>query len=492
MKKHEKGLLKDISLSLLKVGAIGFGGGSALIPVINDEIVEKKKLLSKETYTDHTVISNITPGALPVKLGMLAGAHTCGTAGMLIGAYSVALFGTVLTVLLLSFLSVLGDKAIGVVECASVGISVYIIYLLLHYCKKVLTDSKKQNFSVQAIVIMILSAILTCGKEIRAAASAFIGQNTFSDTKAFFDISTIELLLLAFFVIFFANGKPKKLRAALSIPIGIVYVALCGYSPLAQPDIAVYYKAAMMLLAAGAAVYDAKKSGRSSGEKISAKAVIIGIGAFSAVIAAGALVAIFATNNADIPAYLLNGFVSTVTSFGGGEAYLTVADGIFVAGGIIDAGELYSQILPIANTLPGPILVKILAGIGYIIGYESNGVIGGFATALLGFSTGIGATCIVCIIVDAVYRTFSQLQSLKLMKIWILPVICGLLITTMISMLTQSFSITADSALGIDGGITVIAAVFVLTHNLKTKTKISDVFIILIDGGITLALPLLI
>ena len=36
--------------SMLKVGIIGFGGGNALIPVIQQEVVKEKKLITKEEY----------------------------------------------------------------------------------------------------------------------------------------------------------------------------------------------------------------------------------------------------------------------------------------------------------------------------------------------------------------------------------------------------------------------------------------------------------
>ena len=59
-------------LSFLKVGTIGFGGGSALIPVVEKELVQGQKAMSDADYLKHTVVANITPGALPVKLGQHA------------------------------------------------------------------------------------------------------------------------------------------------------------------------------------------------------------------------------------------------------------------------------------------------------------------------------------------------------------------------------------------------------------------------------------
>ncbi|MEI3279984.1 MAG: hypothetical protein V8R46_04070 [Eubacterium ramulus] len=63
--------------------------------------------------------------------------------------------------------------------------------------------------------------------------------------------------------------------------------------------------------------------------------------------------------------------ISAVISFGGGDAYLAVANGMFVNTGMIGYDDFYSKIASVANGLPGSILCKILAGVGYIFGCQS-------------------------------------------------------------------------------------------------------------------------
>lgn len=54
--------------TMLKIGCIGFGGGSALIPVMEEELVEKKSYISEEDFSGSMMIASITPGALPVEI----------------------------------------------------------------------------------------------------------------------------------------------------------------------------------------------------------------------------------------------------------------------------------------------------------------------------------------------------------------------------------------------------------------------------------------
>lgn len=70
--------------------------------------------------------------------------------------------------------------------------------------------------------------------------------------------------------------------------------------------------------------------------------------------------------------FAVRGLISAVLSFGGGDAYLAVANGMFVNTGMISHDDFYFQIASVANGLPGSILCKILAGVGYILGCQDG------------------------------------------------------------------------------------------------------------------------
>ena len=85
--RDQKPGIRSLFFSFLKIGFIGFGGGSALIPVVERELVSEKKEMDPETYTRHTIVANITPGALPVKLGATCGHELGGIGGSLISSF---------------------------------------------------------------------------------------------------------------------------------------------------------------------------------------------------------------------------------------------------------------------------------------------------------------------------------------------------------------------------------------------------------------------
>ncbi len=60
--------LVQMLVSMNKIGLIGFGGGNALIPVIQQEVVEEKGFITGEEYEKDIVAAALTPGVLPQKL----------------------------------------------------------------------------------------------------------------------------------------------------------------------------------------------------------------------------------------------------------------------------------------------------------------------------------------------------------------------------------------------------------------------------------------
>ena len=115
--------LGKLLISMLKVGCIGFGGGNALVPVIEKEIVKEQKLVSQKEYNKFIVAANITPGALPVEIAVALGKTVAGIPGMLLSPICIALPGVLATLLIIVAFSKFSASAITQVQYVSVGIS---------------------------------------------------------------------------------------------------------------------------------------------------------------------------------------------------------------------------------------------------------------------------------------------------------------------------------------------------------------------------------
>jgi len=81
--------LLTIFLAFLKVGALTFGGGYAMLPVIQREVVERKKWLQYDLFIDSLIITQSVPGPLALNISIIVGQRLRGVKGGLTAALGV-------------------------------------------------------------------------------------------------------------------------------------------------------------------------------------------------------------------------------------------------------------------------------------------------------------------------------------------------------------------------------------------------------------------
>lgn len=84
-------IIFDIFLSIFKIGAFTFGGGYAMIPLIEEEVVNNKGWLSKEEFVDILIVAQSLPGALAVNTSIFLGYKISGILGAITTLIAVIL-----------------------------------------------------------------------------------------------------------------------------------------------------------------------------------------------------------------------------------------------------------------------------------------------------------------------------------------------------------------------------------------------------------------
>jgi len=102
-----------------KAGTFTFAGGLAMLPVIEKDIVEKYKMLSKEDFLEYATLAQTLPGVIAVNCASFIGKSAAGFAGMLIasfGAVFSAFFLMIVATILIQFIPQTGP-AVGAMNC---------------------------------------------------------------------------------------------------------------------------------------------------------------------------------------------------------------------------------------------------------------------------------------------------------------------------------------------------------------------------------------
>ena len=128
-------------LTFLKIGAFTFGGGYAMIALLENEFVIKKKWIKHDEFLDMVAIAESTPGPVAINSATYIGYKIDGISGALASTVAVCIPSFVIIYLIsLFFNQFLALKYVGY---AFKGIQVCVIYLILSAGISMLKGLKK-------------------------------------------------------------------------------------------------------------------------------------------------------------------------------------------------------------------------------------------------------------------------------------------------------------------------------------------------------------
>ena len=184
-------ILFDLFLTFAKIGLFTFGGGYAMIPMIENNCVERKQWITHDEMMNVTVIAESTPGPIAINCATYTGYKKAGFIGAL-----VATFGIILpTFIVIYLISMFLDNFLEFVIIANAfkGIKIAVGILILDAA---ITMIKKMHKKKLTRTIMVCSCI------------AMLCINIFA-----WNFSSISLMLIAAVVsltIFMINDAPGQ------------------------------------------------------------------------------------------------------------------------------------------------------------------------------------------------------------------------------------------------------------------------------------------
>jgi len=144
-------------LSMMKIGAFTFGGGYAMIGLLEAEFVSRKRWIDHESFMDLVVIAESTPGPIAINCATYIGYQKGKTAGAV-----VSTLGMVIPSFTVIFLiSLFFDRFLSVAWVASAfrGIQVCVVFLILSAGLRMLKKMKKTVFPICVMSVTFLAMI---------------------------------------------------------------------------------------------------------------------------------------------------------------------------------------------------------------------------------------------------------------------------------------------------------------------------------------------
>ncbi|MGG7164245.1 chromate transporter [Clostridium ihumii] len=141
--------------TFFKIGSFTFGGGYAMIPLIEKEVVENHNWLTKEEFLDILVIAQSFPGALAINTCTFIGYKIGKLPGAILGLLGVSLPSFFIIVLIAMFFEKF--RSLHIVERMFKGINAAVPLLVL---VAVVSLSKSIKKNINNILIIIFTVIL--------------------------------------------------------------------------------------------------------------------------------------------------------------------------------------------------------------------------------------------------------------------------------------------------------------------------------------------
>lgn len=155
-------VLLDLFLTFAKIGAFTFGGGYAMISLIDKECVENKKWITSDELMEITVIAESTPGPIAINLATYAGYKMAGG----IGAAAATLGMIFPSFLIIWLISTFMENLLSIEAVAKafkgirIAVAVLIIKAALKIIKSMLKKTRHKYISVVIVSIFFGAVII--------------------------------------------------------------------------------------------------------------------------------------------------------------------------------------------------------------------------------------------------------------------------------------------------------------------------------------------
>ena len=166
--------LWELFWTFAKMGVMTFGGGMAMLPILQREVVENKGWATEEELTDYFAIGQCTPGVIAVNTATFIGQKNKGTLGGILATLGVVFPSLVIISLLAGVITQFSH--LEWVNHAFGGIRVCVCVLILNAVAKLYKKSvvDKPTFAI-CFLVFGLSAALSCSPVWFVLASALAG-----------------------------------------------------------------------------------------------------------------------------------------------------------------------------------------------------------------------------------------------------------------------------------------------------------------------------
>ena len=145
-------------LAFLRIGAVNFGGGYAMLPLLERDLVQTRGWTTTDDLTDYFAIGQCTPGLIALNVATFIGSRRKGVAGAITATLGFITVPIIIILLIATFLQGFAD--LPVVQNAFAGIRVCVCVLIVQAVMRLWNKSVVDSVSlVMYLVVFLMTAL---------------------------------------------------------------------------------------------------------------------------------------------------------------------------------------------------------------------------------------------------------------------------------------------------------------------------------------------
>ena len=167
-------MLFDLFITFAKIGVMTFGGGYAMLPILQRELVENKGWSTEEDLADYYAIGQCTPGIIAINTATFVGTKQKGIIGGIVASLGMVFPSLVIITLIATVLTTFSE--LEVVKHAFAGIRVAVCVLIFNSVLKLMKGAIKDYYALFIFLVIFLVALFTSVSTVwLILASAILG-----------------------------------------------------------------------------------------------------------------------------------------------------------------------------------------------------------------------------------------------------------------------------------------------------------------------------
>ena len=172
--KNEKVKMSELFRTFARIGVMTFGGGYAMIPMLERELVDRHGWATNEELMDYYAVGQCTPGVIAVNTATFVGHKLAGNIGGIVASLGVVFPSFVIITVIAGILSNFADNRL--VKSAFAGIRVCVCVLIFNSVVKLYKKAVVDKFTFAVFLcVIVLSFFLDISPVIFVLAAAILG-----------------------------------------------------------------------------------------------------------------------------------------------------------------------------------------------------------------------------------------------------------------------------------------------------------------------------